>query len=318
MKDSILQYRKYIYEIYKSGSFMKAAENLFISQPALSFTIKKFEEELGTKIFDRHTKPTTLTPAGELYIHFIEDIARLEKNFFVELSDLQDAKTGHITIGCASYVMSNILPDILQPFRLRHPRISLELVEMPSFDLNLKLSEDALDIVVDSSSFNQNHFQSDFLLQETILLAVPCGFDINRHLGTCGFTPCEFKENPSVIRQKKELDITLFSGESFILLKPGNEMRVHSNQIFTEAGIEPSTILELDQLVTSYNYALKGFGACFVTDRLIEDCAPNNLLLLYRIKSKWCRRSIYATYKKNRYIPRAVKAFLKDAASVCS
>ena len=183
MKDSILQYRKYIYEIYKSGSFMKAAENLFISQPALSFTIKKFEEELGTKIFDRHTKPTTLTPAGELYIHFIEDIARLEKNFFVELSDLQDAKTGHITIGCASYVMSNILPDILQPFRLRHPRISLELVEMPSFDLNLKLSEDALDIVVDSSSFNQNHFQSDFLLQETILLAVPCGFDINRHLG---------------------------------------------------------------------------------------------------------------------------------------
>ena len=55
----------YVYAVYKERSFSKAAEKLYISQPALSSTIKKVEKELGLQLFDRSTSPVRVTPAGE-------------------------------------------------------------------------------------------------------------------------------------------------------------------------------------------------------------------------------------------------------------
>ena len=69
---------QYAYEVYKQKSFSKAAEKLYISQPALSAIIKKLEDSLGVPLFDRSTKPVSLTPAGEYYIHCAEEITAVE------------------------------------------------------------------------------------------------------------------------------------------------------------------------------------------------------------------------------------------------
>ena len=69
---------QYAYEIYKQKSFSKSAEKLYISQPALSAIIRKLEDSLGVPIFDRSTKPVSLTPAGEYYIHCAEVIMAME------------------------------------------------------------------------------------------------------------------------------------------------------------------------------------------------------------------------------------------------
>ena len=68
--------KKYVYEVYKTRSFSKAAANLYISQPSLSATIKKIEARLGTPIFDRSTSPIMLTECGEKYIHYVEHLDR--------------------------------------------------------------------------------------------------------------------------------------------------------------------------------------------------------------------------------------------------
>ena len=64
----MFQTLKYVYEIYKEGSFSRAAKNLYISQPSLSATIKKLEQDIGITIFDRSTTPVQLTDAGKVYI----------------------------------------------------------------------------------------------------------------------------------------------------------------------------------------------------------------------------------------------------------
>ena len=63
-----MQEYEYVYQVYKEKSFSKAARNLFISQPALSATIKKIENRLGVKLFERTTTSVTLTEAGEAYV----------------------------------------------------------------------------------------------------------------------------------------------------------------------------------------------------------------------------------------------------------
>ena len=75
----MFKYADYIYEIYKEKSFTKAAKNLFISQPALSATVRKLEEEMQVQLFDRSTSPLALTPEGEAYIHAVEEIFSIKK-----------------------------------------------------------------------------------------------------------------------------------------------------------------------------------------------------------------------------------------------
>ena len=72
----MLKYMDYAYAVYEEKSFTKAAEKLYISQPSLSLTIKKLEDELGFLIFDRSGKETTLTPLGEKYIQAIKEIKK--------------------------------------------------------------------------------------------------------------------------------------------------------------------------------------------------------------------------------------------------
>ncbi len=68
----------YVYEVYKEQSFSKAAENLYISQPALSSMIKKIETKIGMPLFDRSTSPIQLTECGKKYIKTAEKIMDLE------------------------------------------------------------------------------------------------------------------------------------------------------------------------------------------------------------------------------------------------
>ena len=70
--------KKYIYEIYKENSFTKAARKLFISQPALSSAISKYEKGLGFQIFDRSKNPLNMTTEGRILIEAIENIINIE------------------------------------------------------------------------------------------------------------------------------------------------------------------------------------------------------------------------------------------------
>ena len=73
----MFQGMEYVYQVYKDKSFSKAAANLFISQPSLSANVKRVEKKVGFPIFDRSTKPLSLTECGKEYIQsvFILDFA---------------------------------------------------------------------------------------------------------------------------------------------------------------------------------------------------------------------------------------------------
>ena len=77
----MLKYMDYAYTVYKEESFTRAAEKLYISQPALSLTIKKLESEIGYPIFERCGKKITLTHIGKKYIDAIEEIMRVKNRF---------------------------------------------------------------------------------------------------------------------------------------------------------------------------------------------------------------------------------------------
>lgn len=122
----------YVYEVYRTQSFSKAAKNLYISQPSLSAMIKKIEAKVGAPLFDRSTNPIQLTEYGEQYIRIAEKIMDLEDEFAYYTDNLNELKTGHLSIGTTSFFASYILPKYISQFSAAYPHVKVNLYEADS------------------------------------------------------------------------------------------------------------------------------------------------------------------------------------------
>ena len=107
---------KYIYQVYEDGSFSKAAEHLYLTQPALSIAIQKTEESIGMPLFDRSRRPLQLTAAGRIYIDMIKKMFDLEQDLERQIQDIQNLNTGEIRLGGSHYLNAYILPKVLAGF----------------------------------------------------------------------------------------------------------------------------------------------------------------------------------------------------------
>ena len=120
---------EYVYEVYRTRSFSRAAKNLFISQPSLSATIKKTEDKIGYPIFDRSTKPLGVTECGRAYIRAIEQILTIEREFETYIQDIGELKRGQLVLGGSNLFSSWVLPPLIGRFVHQYPGIQVELLE---------------------------------------------------------------------------------------------------------------------------------------------------------------------------------------------
>lgn len=104
-------YKEYIYAVYQEKSFSKAAKKLYVSQPWLSATVKKVEQELDVRLFDRSTTPISLTEAGAYYIQRVEEIRRIEQDMIQHFQELRNAQHSVLHIGSSMFFCTYVLPN---------------------------------------------------------------------------------------------------------------------------------------------------------------------------------------------------------------
>ncbi|MBM7586648.1 DNA-binding transcriptional LysR family regulator [Bacillus pakistanensis] len=124
----------------------KAAERLFVSQPALSQRLQNIEKDWGTKIFIRSQKGLSLTPAGELIVDFAKEILEKEDMVREEIDALQTKVHGTLKIACASIVGQNWLPQVLKKFVDRYPHAKISLITGWSSEILEAIYEDTVHI----------------------------------------------------------------------------------------------------------------------------------------------------------------------------
>lgn len=123
---------QYILKVAECQNITRAAEQLYVSQPALSHFISKAEEELGAKIFNRGTTPLTLTQAGEHYVKTARMMMALEENLRQEIDDLNNSRDGEIRLGLSDMRATSLLPFALPEFRRLYPNVTIKTVESSS------------------------------------------------------------------------------------------------------------------------------------------------------------------------------------------
>ena len=140
-----LQQIEYLLAINKYRSFSKAAENIFVTQPALTIQIKRLEEELGVELFDRNKKPLETTEIGE---RIIEQARFLQKN--IEklpdiVSEFKRELSGNLRIGIIPTVSPYLVPKFVNQFIEKFPEVNLHFTELITEDILERLEEGTID-----------------------------------------------------------------------------------------------------------------------------------------------------------------------------
>ena len=169
---------EYVLEIARQGSFSVAARKLFISQPALSRSVREVEKEFGIILFDRNLSPVMLTEAGQVFVErgrmILDALAGLKE----ELGKLDDSAK-ELTIGVSdsgALLMRQILPE----FRSCHPNVKLSLIERELFMAERMLEVGKLDLLFSlRPSFNMP-FRTYSLWKDDFMVALPRTNPISR------------------------------------------------------------------------------------------------------------------------------------------
>ena len=301
----------YIYTVYKEQSFTAAAKKLFISQPSLSASVRRVEEKIGYPLFDRTTKPITLTEYGRKYIESAEHIMQIENDFTDYLNDLENLKTGRLVFGGSSLYSSWFLPPILAEFNKLYPDIDLEIHEDDSVNIFRMVQQNEIDLFIENYKLAPSQYESYLYGPEYILLAVPAKYEVNDRLKPYQLPLSIVLGDDYIEDYIHPVPIKEFADYPFILVKPNNHTRIVSDQILQANHMHPKTLFEVDQQMTAYNITSSGLGISFVSNTLVNFVHDDPGIVYYKLDMRYASRSLYFCWKAGRYMTRAMREFLK-------
>jgi DNA-binding transcriptional LysR family regulator len=128
-------------------SFSRAAARLHRTQPAVSQAVRRLEEDLGERLFDRSAKDGKLTEAGQVLLDYAQRLMRLAEEAESAVRDLRDLQRGRVLIGANEAAVHVLLP-LLEKFREEYPRIQLDIRRVPSRQIGVEVQQRSLDFGV--------------------------------------------------------------------------------------------------------------------------------------------------------------------------
>lgn len=164
---------RYFLCIASKQNFTRAADELRISQPALSRSILRLEEELGQPVFERKTRSVALTDAGELLQARAQQVLSIIDDTKAEITD--DGHSGRIRVGAIPTIAPYFLPDILRKFALEFPKATMIVQENTTEALLKNVTQGEIDLAVLALPVPARYLEVEALFDEELLLVLPPG-----------------------------------------------------------------------------------------------------------------------------------------------
>mgnify|MGYP004615838131 FL=1 len=195
-----LELYKVFYVVAKNKHMTRASEELHISQPAISQSIKKLEDQLGGTLFLRSNKGMELTEEGKMFYEYVKGALELIGNAENEYTSFKDLSKGEIKVGCSTTLTKLILMDALENFHKDYPNININIVNGLTSNLINDLKLGKLDFVI----FNESNVKENNLYLEKIK-ELKQGFVYN---------PDYYTDNVKTFSDLNKLPLILQNGES--------------------------------------------------------------------------------------------------------
>ena len=186
-------------------SFSKAAMKLHRTQPAISQAVRRLEDSVGERLFDRATKDATLTEAGKLLRDYAERLLRLSEEAEEAVKDLRDLRRGRVLIGCNEASVHAVLP-LIDRFRHGHPLVHVEVRRVPARQVGAEVAQGSLDFGVLTFQPAEAQLGSIVLGQDELVMLVhpshPLAQSREVTLSECARQTVIAHNDPSHVRER--------------------------------------------------------------------------------------------------------------------
>ena len=168
----LLQLR-YFVAIADTRSFTEAAKRLHVSQPALSYQIKRLENEIHARLFERTSRRVSLTSDGQAFLSLAQSVLSRADEALQMMEERLGVETGDVTFGTLPSVGAHVVPHILQTFRRHFPGVRVTLREGATMALERAVLDGELDFAIVQVPSASNALEVTPLLREELLVVVP-------------------------------------------------------------------------------------------------------------------------------------------------
>lgn len=202
-----------------------------------------------------------------------------------------------------------------------YPKISLNFFEADSLVLYEEALKDQVDLIIDAGSYDKKLFETRFLFNESILLAVPLTNPIFLHsdLSNTALTHEDILKGHHLSDECPCVCMDIFKNEDFILLKNGHDLYYKAISLCNEYNFVPKCSIHLNQLMTAFHVASKCLGITLVTDTLIKHSYTNAPLAYFKINSanpELTSRKVFVAYRKGCHITHAMRSFITTCEKI--
>ena len=236
-------------EVAEVGNITAAAQALYISQSAVSQSIKQLERDLQTRLFARNSRGVTLTAEGQMLYAYVRSAMGLLETGEEKLSQTRELQMGQLTIGASDTVTSQFLLPYLDTFHKRHPAIHIQIVSGRSHKVLGLLRSGTVDIAVARTPAD-----------DAGLRIYPC-FDTHAIFVAGAEYPCDFRHVYTLE------EIAAFP---LILLERKASSRLYLERFFLQNGLKLNPEIELGARSLLVDLAAIGFGVAGVTEEFVR------------------------------------------------
>ncbi len=222
-----LRHLRYLLAVAEHGSFSRAAEELYISQPTLSQQIKQLEHTLGVQLLDRSSRSVRLTDAGVAYVDHVQHALRELTAAERAIHDVQDLSRGHLRLGVTPTFTTYLVGPLAAELQSRHPGIRLTVTETSQDHIEAALLADDLDVGIAFAGLHLPGIAAGALFSETLALVA---------------------SRPHAEELPDPLPVQALSTERLALLSVDFATRTHIDAYFAGHCVEPRITAEANSI----------------------------------------------------------------------
>jgi len=277
--------------ITQLGSFSKAAEVLYFSQPAISAHIKELEYEYNTKLFNRVGRKIELTKSGKALVYYVESILDTFEESKKALNGLKEAGQGELSIGTSSLPGAHLVPAYLSRYKSQNPEVTFNVTISKAAEIREMVLKKKLDIGIIGSQdagFKDTRLEEKIIGRDEMVLAIP---------------------NTHALSGKDEVSIRDLKNLELIVSFKNTLSRQAITKLFLKYDVPYSIKHEIDDKAMRISMVQNGLGCAFFTYSEIKREVNSKWFSILRIKEETLYRNIVLIHLQDISMSPTVKSF---------
>ncbi|HYK39442.1 MAG TPA: LysR family transcriptional regulator [Candidatus Eremiobacteraceae bacterium] len=275
--------------VAREGSFSRAAERLYRTQPAVSLAIRKLEEDLGQRLFVRGARPVRLTDAGSLLKDYAERLINLRDEVKKGLTELEGLQRGELSLGVNESSIHALLPAIAK-FRELHPGVQIRVHRMFSRDIPHEVLNYRLDLGAISYVPRDPQLQATEILKDELTLVVP-----PKH----------------ALAKKKEVDVADLGSESFVAHIVESPFRRRVIELFARNRTILNMPTEMPTIESIKRFVQMGMGVAIVPRMCVSWELDHGWMKEVKVRQLNLPRHVYLVSRRGARLPHAAAELVK-------